>query len=104
MNTTLVKALIALIPAALLALRSAVLLKRQINIASILYLCGSGCLVIVVFTHIAEGLQVLSFMGCGEAHSAGHYLDLTSALLAVTLLPVGCWMVRRNRSGTVSSR
>jgi hypothetical protein len=96
MNTTLAKALIALIPVALLALRSAVLLKRQMSVASILQLCGSACLAIVVATHIAEGLQVLPFMGWGEAHSAGHYLDLTSAVLAVMLLPVG-WLLGSRR-------
>jgi hypothetical protein len=44
---------------------------------------------IVVLTHIAEGLRVLTFMGWGEAHSAGHYINLSSAVLAVTLLPGG---------------
>jgi hypothetical protein len=47
---------------------------------------------IVVLTHIAEALHIFPAMHWGEPHSAGHYLDLASALLALTLLPVGFWM------------
>jgi hypothetical protein len=28
-------------------------------------------------------------MHCGDEHSVGHYLDLSSAVLSVTLFPVG---------------
>ena len=54
-----------------------------------LQLCGSACLVIVILTHIAEALHLFPFMDWGEQHSPGHYVDLTSAVLAVTLLPLG---------------
>jgi hypothetical protein len=104
MNTTLIKALIALIPAGLLFIRSASLAHHQLSAASLLQLCGSACLVIVVLTHIAEALHFLPFMGWGEQHSAGHYLDLASAVLSVTLLPVRYWMTRRKGSGSVASR
>lgn len=44
---------------------------------------------VVVFTHIGEALHLLPFMGWGREHSVGHYLDLASAAIGVTLFPVG---------------
>ena len=92
MNVTLVKALLVLIPAWWLLARSASLVRQRSTPAYVLQLCGSACLMIVVLTHIAEALHLFPFMGWGEAHSAGHYLDLSSAVLAVTLLPVALFL------------
>jgi hypothetical protein len=64
------------------------IIHRQV-VAGALQLRGSPCLVTVVLTHIAEALHFFPAMHWGEAHSAGHYLDLSSAVLAVTLLPIG---------------
>ena len=50
----------------------------------------SSCL-----THVAEALP---FMRWGHEHSAGHYLDLSSAILAVTVLPLGVVLRTRERS------
>ena len=50
---------------------------------------GSACLMIVVLTHIAEAFHIFPAMGWGKPNSAGHYLDLVSAILAATLLPLG---------------
>jgi hypothetical protein len=86
------QALIVRIPAALLLVRALLLIRRHASAAGIMQICGSTCLMVVVFTHIAEALHILPAMHWGEPHSAGHYLDLTSALLALTLLPVGFWM------------
>jgi hypothetical protein len=36
-------------------------------------------------------------MGWGKAHSAGHYLDLSSAVVGVTLLPVGYLLQMRRK-------
>ena len=83
MNSTLLKALIALVPAGLLFIRATFLLRREATAARVMQLFGSACLVIVVLTHMAEALHVMLFMGGGEPHSAGHYLDLTSATLGV---------------------
>jgi preprotein translocase subunit SecG len=55
----------------------------------LLQLIGAVCLIIVVLTHVAESLHIFPAMGWGQPNSAGHYLDLVSAILAVTLLPVG---------------
>jgi hypothetical protein len=45
--------------------------------------------VIVVLSHIAETLEMFPSMHWGEDHSVGHYLDLGSAIVALTLFPLG---------------
>jgi hypothetical protein len=59
------------------------------TIGRFLQLFGSGCLMIVVLTHVAEAFRIFPVMGWGRPNSAGHYLDLVSAILAATLLPLG---------------
>jgi hypothetical protein len=54
-----------------------------------LQLFGAGALVVVVLTHVCEAIGLFPFMQWGEPDSAGHYVDLTSAVLGVTFLPVG---------------
>ena len=54
-----------------------------------LLLFGFGCLVIVVFTHVAETLHLFPAMGWGLPDSTGHYLDLVSAVLGSALLIAG---------------
>jgi len=89
----LVKALLALVPAVLLlALSVAVFVKRR-NLAAFLQLAGSGCLVIVVLTHVCEALGLFPWMRFGEPDSLGHYLDLTSAIVGVTFFIAG-WLLR----------
>ena len=47
---------------------------------------GIAFLVVVVLTHVAERWHLFPEMGWGLPISPGHYLDLASAILAVTLL------------------
>ena len=54
-----------------------------------LLIIGAACLVVVVLTHLAEALRIFEFMGWGQPDSAGHYLDLMSAVLGCTLLAAG---------------
>jgi hypothetical protein len=54
-----------------------------------LQLFGAACLGVVVLTHVAERLELFPSMGWGLPDSAGHSLDLVSAILGLTLLPVG---------------
>lgn len=54
-----------------------------------LQVLGIICLAIVVLTHVAERLHILSGMGWGLPDSPGHYLDLASAVLGCTMLSVG---------------
>ena len=57
--------------------------------SSFLQLVGAAGLVTVILTHVFEGLRVFPRMGWGSQHSVGHYLDLLSAILAVTLFSLG---------------
>jgi hypothetical protein len=89
MNITLLKALVALLPTSVLLSASVVLFFRGKNVSSLLQLLGAGCLAMVVVTHVSEALQLFLWMHWGSAHSVGHYLDFISAVLGLTLFPVG---------------
>jgi hypothetical protein len=62
---------------------------RKVTIWRLLQLIGAGCLVVVVLTHVAETFKLFPIMGWGLPTSPGHYLDLISAVLGCTLLPLG---------------
>jgi len=89
MHATLSKTLIALLPACMLLCGSAVSFRREKTVGSSLQLLGAGCLVIVVLTHLCEALYLFPWMHWGSEHSVGHYLDLGSAALGLTLFPIG---------------
>ena len=89
MNITLLKALVALVPTSVLLSASVVLFLRGKTVSSLLQLLGAGCLVMVVLTHVSEALQLFPWMHWGQEHSVGHYLDLGSAVLGLTLFPIG---------------
>ena len=89
MNATLSKALVALVPAGILFVGSVLLFVREKVLGSFLQLLGAGCLVMVVLTHLCEALHLFPGMQWGWGHSAGHYLDLGSAVLGLTLFPIG---------------
>jgi len=67
-------------------------LAHRRTASACLQLIGAAGLLMVVLTHITEALHWLPWMGWGQAHSAGHYLDLASAVVGLTLLPVGYLM------------
>ena len=84
-----------------LLLGSGISFVRDKTIWRFLQLSGAASLVIVVFTHVAEALHALPGMGWGMPNSPGHYLDLVSAVLGLTLLPLGCattLLLRRKNS------
>ena len=83
------KSLIALVPAGMLLLGSIALFLRARTVPAFLQVFGAGCLVMVVVAHLCEALQLFPWMGWGLQDSAGHYLDLASAALGLTLFPVG---------------
>jgi hypothetical protein len=66
------------------------------KVGSSLQLLGFACLVVVLFTHVAEKLRVFPGMGWGLPDSPGHYLDLVSAMLGCSLLIVGV-VIRRTQ-------
>jgi hypothetical protein len=63
--------------------------RARVIIARLLQGIGTACLIIVLFTHVAERFRIFPAMGWGLPDSPGHYLDLVSAILAVTILPLG---------------
>ena len=89
MNHALLKVLLALLPVGMLFWGALVLFVRRKTVGTLLQLLGAGCFVVVVITHVCEVLGLISWMQWGKEHSAGHYLDLYSALLGLTLFPVG---------------
>jgi hypothetical protein len=89
MDIALPKALVAMVPAWMLFSGSMVMFLRSRKTALFLQLFGAGCLLVVVFTRVLEALQLFPSMRWGDEHSAGHYLDLASAVLGLTLFPVG---------------
>jgi len=89
MNSTLLKALIAFLPAGALLSGSAVLFLRGKSLSCFLQLVGAACLVVVVLAHVSEGLQLFPWMHWGAKHSVGHYLDFVSAVFGLTLFPAG---------------
>jgi succinate dehydrogenase/fumarate reductase cytochrome b subunit len=89
MNATALRALAALVPATLLLVGSAVLFSKVRNVSTFLQLVGAGCLTVVVLTHICEALDLFPWMQWGLPHSAGHYLDLVSAVFGLVLFPIG---------------
>jgi hypothetical protein len=89
MNDTLFKALVALVPTCILFSGSVALFDRGRTICSVLQLLGAGCLVVVILTHVSEALHLFPWMHWGLDHSPGHYLDFGSAVLGLTLFPVG---------------
>ncbi len=68
---------------------SALYFAKQRTIWRFVQLLGAMFLVIVVLTHFAKALHLLLGMGWGLPNSAGHYIDLVSAVLGLMLLPLG---------------
>lgn len=89
MNVTLLKALVALVPAGLLLFGSIILFLRSKALYSFMQVLGAGCLVMVVLTHVCEAAHWFPGMQWGLEHSTGHYLDLVCALLGVAFFPAG---------------
>jgi hypothetical protein len=89
MTVTLAKSLMAFLPAGMLFWGAVVLFLRGKSVPSLLQLVGAACLVMVVLTHVSEALHLFPSMRWGQEHSTGHYIDLSSAVLGVTLFPTG---------------
>ena len=68
---------------------SIVALVEERTTWSFVQLLGACCLMIVVFTHVAEAFSLFPRMGWGLPNSAGHYVDLVSAIAGLILFPMG---------------
>jgi hypothetical protein len=58
MNVTLLRALVALLPACVLLSGSTVMFVRGKTVFTFLQLLGAGCLALVVLTHVTEALHL----------------------------------------------
>ena len=102
MQDTLRKPLMAFVPVCLLFAWSLVSFVHGKAVGSVLQLLGAGCLVVVVLTHVCEALHLLPFMHWGSPSSMGHALNLWSAVLGLTLFPLGYVCTRLTRKPTTS--
>jgi hypothetical protein len=59
------------------------------TIWSFLQLIGAGCLLVVGLCHVCEAVYLFPWMRWGLQDSVGHYLDLYSCVLGLTLFPAG---------------
>ena len=84
-----VKLAIALVPVSLLFCGSMVLFRTTQSIWVSFQLLGSMFLGVVILAHVCEVLGIFPWMRWGAEGSIGHYLDLGSALLGLTLFPLG---------------
>jgi|ERR1051325_5695396 hypothetical protein len=84
-----VRAVVVLVSASLLLVGSLLLVIRDKTVAAFMQLFGAACLMIVALTHVSEALHLFPWMGWGLRNSAGHFLDLASAVLGILLFPTG---------------
>ncbi len=82
MNATLLRGLVALVPACVLLSGSIVLFSKGKTVGSFLQLLGAGSLMVVVFCHISEGLHLFPRMNWGleqGAHTVSHRILVSRA-------------------------
>ena len=81
--------LTALVPAGILFVGSVVLFLKEKTFACFLQLVGAVCLVVVVLTHVIEAFRLFPSMHWGHEHGVGHYIDFVSAIVGLSLFPIG---------------
>lgn len=89
MPVTLLRSLLALVPVCILFAGALILFIRARTGVTTLQLVGASGLVVVVLTHVCEALHFLAWMQWGREGSVGHYLDLSFAIIGLTLFPLG---------------
>ena len=97
MNVPLIKVAVASIPVTIALSYALTTFARRQSVWSAVQLTGAAGLAVVVVAHVCEVLHLLPWFGWGQEHSVGHYIDLASAILGVTLLPLGYLFHRRDR-------
>jgi hypothetical protein len=68
---------------------SAFTFAKEKTAPALLQLLGAASLMVVVLTHVAETFHLFPWMGWGLPNSAGHYIDLISALGGLILFTTG---------------
>jgi hypothetical protein len=83
MNVTTLKALRMLVPTLLLMAGAILVFLKEREKSSLLQLLGASSLVLVVLTHICEGLDLFPAMRWGEEQRAGHNVPVGYLLQAL---------------------
>ena len=98
MNATLGVALLIGTPILILLVLAWQRFARTPTVSAAFPALGAVSLLVMVLTHVAEGLQLFPTMGWGRQHSAGHYLDLVSTFLGIAFLVAAalCPLLKRN--------
>jgi hypothetical protein len=98
MNMTIVVAVLIGVPISLLFVLATRRFVRIRTLSGLFLMIGSASLLVMVLTHVAEGLHLFPFMGWGQHHSLGHYLDLLSVYAGIAFLVAAslCPLLRRN--------
>ena len=91
----IIRSLVALALGALSLLWSLIRLRKFSLLGATMQLIGAIGMVGVGAAHLCEALRLFPSMGWGAPHSIGHYLDLVSALVALSLFPLGLLVSRR---------
>lgn len=74
---------------------------KERAISSGLRLIGSVLLLVVAASHFAEKFRWLAWMGWGLPNSPGHYVDLVSAIVGVSLFSGARFVLRFGGSADI---
>ena len=85
-SPVVLKGLLALVAVGVFLCVSAALFRTRKSFGSALQALGIGCFAVMALTHVFEAFSILPALGWGQPHSVGHFIDLVSALLGVTLV------------------
>lgn len=82
------------VPIIVVFVTSAFIFAKEKTVPSFLQVLGAGLLIVVILTHVFEGLRLFPRMGWGHPHSVGHYVDLVSATCGFICFSAG-YLFRR---------
>ena len=85
----LLRSLIALLIIGIVVAASTNRFLKKRTLGSSLQLVGAGSLTVMALTHLFEALELFPWMNWGRDNSIGHYVDLGSAVLGLTLFSAG---------------
>jgi hypothetical protein len=94
-NPTLAWAVIALVLAGSVCVVTGRAFRRTRALGSLFETIGAAGLAVLGVTHLCEALHLLPWMQWGMEGGPGHYLNLASLAVAITLLPLGYLFARR---------
>jgi hypothetical protein len=105
MEFATLKGILALAATFALVTAFAVLYRRRETVGPVvLLLLGIACFVVVALTHVFEAFAIFPALGWGQPRSIGHYIDLGSAILGLTLVTAGFLFQYAQRVSRINER